>query len=74
MKKCPVCIIVQLLAGIGALNWGLVTLMNIDLVTKILGVGTTPAKIVYILVGIAGLITLVTIIKPCPCCGGACKK
>jgi uncharacterized membrane protein YuzA (DUF378 family) len=71
MKKCPICYLVQILAGIGALNWGLVAIMNLDLVAKVLGVGTMPAKIVYILVGVSGLITLVTLIKSCPC---GCKK
>lgn len=68
MKKCPICIVVQILAGVGALNWGLVTYFNMNLVTQILGDGTMPAKIVYALVGISGLITLITLIKnPCPC-------
>jgi uncharacterized protein len=71
MKKCPVCMIVQLLAGIGALNWGVIALMNKDLVTTVLGVGTAASKVVYILVGVAGLITLISMIKPCPC---ICKK
>ena len=71
MKKCPVCMLVQLLVGIGALNWGLVAILNLDLVAKFLGTGTMLAKVVYILVGIAGLITLITMIKPCPC---GCKK
>ncbi len=67
MKKCPVCILVALLAGIGALNWLLVALLKINLVTKFLGDMTTPAKAVYTLVGIAGIILLVSIVKPCPC-------
>ncbi|OGW83618.1 MAG: hypothetical protein A2Z83_04995 [Omnitrophica bacterium GWA2_52_8] len=67
MGKCPICKIVKLLAGIGALNWGLVALFNVNLVTTLLGDMTTPAKIVYILVGISGLMTLVTFIKQCPC-------
>ena len=39
---------------IGALNWGLVGFFNFNLVTKILGSGT-GAKVVYDIVGIAGL-------------------
>lgn len=68
MKKCPVCKLVVVLAGIGALNWGLVAVFGIDLVARLLGDMTMPAKVVYILVGIAGLILLVSMIKPCPCC------
>lgn len=71
MKKCWICTIVQLLAGIGALNWGLVTYLNKNIVTQILGDGTMPAKIVYTLVALSGLILIVTLIKPCPC---TCKK
>lgn len=68
MGKCIVCKIVCLLAGVGALNWGLVALFDFNLVSRLLGVGTTGEKVVYILVGLAGLVALVTLIKPCPCC------
>ena len=66
MKKCPICKIAVLLAGIGALNWLLVALFNINLVAKLLG-ETTAAKVVYILVGVAGALLLVSLVKPCPC-------
>lgn len=67
MKKCPICNIVSLLAGIGALNWGLVAFLNMDLVAKFLGPMTLAAKVVYGLVALSGIVTLVTIVKPCPC-------
>ncbi len=55
-------IIALILVIIGALNWGLIGLLNIDLVKLILGgqVGATPLgpKIIYIIVGIAGVIAL----------------
>lgn len=71
-KKCWVCKVVALLAGIGALNWGLVALFNLDLVAALLGTSGL-AKVVYILVGIAGLLLLVCLVKPCPCCpSGSC--
>ncbi len=74
MGKCVVCKIIALLAGIGALNWALVALFNINLVALALGDMTMPAKVVYTLVGIAGLIVLISIIKPCcPCCKTAAK-
>lgn len=49
---------------IGALNWGLIGLFNFDLVATIFG-GTTAigSKIVYILVGICGLIGIKTLIE-----------
>ena len=67
MKKCPVCKLVALLAGIGAVNWLLVTWFDLNLVTKLLGDMTVAAKAVYTLVGIAGVITLISIFKCCPC-------
>lgn len=40
---------------VGAINWGLVGLMDLDLVVTIFGEGTQLTKIVYILVGLSGL-------------------
>ena len=68
MGKCPICAIIKLLAGIGALNWGLVAFFNVNLVAMLLGDMTLPARIVYGLVAVAGIIVLITIVKSCPCC------
>lgn len=68
MNKCILCKIVALLAGIGAVNWLLVALFNFNLVAAILGDMTMPAKAVYTLVGICGVITLLSIVKACPAC------
>ena len=47
---------------IGALNWGLIGLFNFDLVATIFGGQTMLAsKIIYILVGIAGLVCIKTL-------------
>ena len=71
MKNCcGICKIVGLLCAIGALNWGLYGIKGVDLVAKFLGVMTMPAKVVYIVIGIAGLVKLVGCFMPCP----ACKK
>ncbi|OGW88309.1 MAG: hypothetical protein A3A73_01605 [Omnitrophica bacterium RIFCSPLOWO2_01_FULL_50_24] len=67
MKKCIICKIVGLLAGIGAINWLLVALLNFNLVTAVLGDMTIAAKAVYTLVGLSGIILLVALVKPCPC-------
>ena len=67
MKKCVGCKIVYLLAGIGALNWGLVGIFNVNPVGALLGEMTIAARIVYGLVGIAGLVLLVSLVKCCPC-------
>ena len=47
---------------IGALNWGLIGLFNFDLVATIFGgTGALGSKIVNILVGICGLISIKTL-------------
>ena len=43
---------------IGALNWGLIGLFEFDLVAFIFGELTMLSKIIYILVGIAGIINI----------------
>ena len=48
---------------IGAINWGLIGLFDFDLVATIFGgMSTMGAKIVYILVGVAGLISIKTLV------------
>ena len=39
---------------VGALNWGLVGLMDLNLVENILGMGSIFTKAVYVIVGLAG--------------------
>jgi uncharacterized membrane protein YuzA (DUF378 family) len=72
-KCCGVCKLVGLLVGIGALNWGLVGIFQVDLVAKLLGDMTTPARVVYGLIGVAGLLKLVSLVKCCPCNKGTCE-
>lgn len=43
---------------IGAINWGLIGLFEFDLVAAIFGELTIFARIIYILVAIAGLINI----------------
>jgi len=66
-KCCSGCKIIGLLAGIGALNWGLVGIFQVDLVAKLLGIMTGPARIVYGIIGVAGLLKLLSLVKCCPC-------
>jgi len=40
---------------IGGLNWGLVGLLNFDLVAAIFGAGSMLASVVYIVVGLAAV-------------------
>lgn len=48
---------------IGAINWGLVGALEVDLVDMILGSISWLATTVYILVGLAGLWELVMLFK-----------
>lgn len=48
-------LIATILVLVGALNWGLVGLLSFNLVTAILGVGTTLTTIVYVLVGLSAV-------------------
>ena len=47
-----------ILIVIGALNWGLIGLFNFDLVAALFGTMSMISRIVYSLVGIAGLYAL----------------
>ncbi|MCM3730138.1 DUF378 domain-containing protein [Fictibacillus nanhaiensis] len=40
---------------IGALNWGLIGLFNLNLVAEVFGSATTVTKVIYSLVGLSGL-------------------
>jgi len=49
---------------IGAINWGLIGLFDFDLVATIFGgMNAIGSKIVYILVGICGLIGIKTLVE-----------
>lgn len=50
-----------ILVIIGALNWGLVGILNFNLVSFLLGDMTVLARIVYSLVGISAIITAFSI-------------
>jgi uncharacterized protein len=40
---------------IGGLNWGLVGLWDLNIISKVFGVASVLTKIVYILVGLSGV-------------------
>jgi uncharacterized protein len=48
---------------VGSINWGLVGAASFDLVAAILGEGSVPSRIVYALVGLAGLYGIAMAIK-----------
>lgn len=72
-KSCAVCVAVGILVTIGALNWGLIGLSNFNLVQALLGDMTPLARAVYILVGVAGVLKLLSFFKCCPCQKGSCE-
>ena len=69
-QSCALCKVVGALAIIGALNWGLVGLLNVNLVERVFGAWTTITRVIYGLVGLSGLALLMSYFKTCP----ACKK
>lgn len=56
MKMSTMDTVAMLLVVVGAINWGLVGLLDLNLVTSVLG--ASLAKIVYIVVGVAGVLVL----------------
>ena len=55
-------IIALILCIIGSLNWGLIGLLNFNLVDTLFGVGSLISIIIYILVGVSGFISILTLI------------
>lgn len=53
---------------IGAVNWGLVGLLNLNVVEMVLGAGSLLTRVVYVVVGLAGAYKLYMLV------GGCCKK
>ncbi len=50
-----ICLVVTI---IGAVNWGLIGLLDFNLVTTLFGADSGLTKVVYTLVGITGLINI----------------
>lgn len=61
-----------LLVVIGALNWGVVGFFSYNFIDAILGAGSVASRVVYALVGLAGLMML--IVGKCKFCLRAEKK
>jgi uncharacterized membrane protein YuzA (DUF378 family) len=62
-KLNPVDWIALILVIVGGLNWGLVGAFQFDLVQAILGAIPVLARIVYVLVGLAGLYTIYYLVQ-----------
>lgn len=71
MKKCNALDwICGILVIVGAINWGLVGVADLNLVELVLGSMPVVVKVVYILVGLSGLYAIYMASK----CGGSCNK
>ena len=55
-------IIALILCIIGSVNWGLIGLLNFNLVDTLFGVCSLISIIIYILVGVSGFISILTLI------------
>lgn len=69
-KCCWASKLAWLLVVIGALNWGLVGVFEWNLVTALFGSVAWLERLVYVLVGLGGLMLLASMKG---CCGGKCK-
>lgn len=62
------CKVVGAIAIIGALNWGLIGIANVNLVEAIFGAGSLISRLIYIVVGLSGLALLSSFFMVCPKC------
>lgn len=56
-------LITLVLVIVGGLNWGLVGLLNFDLVAALFGQMSTLSRIVYVLVGLSALWQIVPLVR-----------
>lgn len=61
MKQISV--LTLILVVVGGLNWGLVGLLNFDLVAAIFGEGSALSRVVYTLVGVSAVYQLISLIS-----------
>lgn len=54
--------IALILVIIGAINWGIMGIAGKDLIVYIIGFGATISRILYIVVGVAGLWSLIFVL------------
>jgi len=55
--------VVLALLIVGAINWGLVGILNLDIVAKLLGAGSMISKVVYSVIGLSGVYGLTWFVK-----------
>lgn len=72
-KACAVCNIVSVVVAIGAINWGLSGVFGLDLVARVLGEMSTASRVVYGVIGVAGIMKVLALAKCCPCSKTSCE-
>lgn len=70
MKNCVIGYVATILASVGAINWGFVGALDFNLVSWLAGLISLPIleTVVYLLVGISGIVTLVNLFLSCESC------
>lgn len=71
MDKKMMHMVAFVLAMIGGINWGLVGLLNLNLVNALLGSWPGLERIVYVLVGVSAVYILATHKADCKICSKA---
>ena len=56
------------LVVVGAVNWGLVGLADLNIVSMLLGSAPTLERLVYVLVGVSGIVLAATHMSDCKLC------
>lgn len=67
-QACMLCKVVGAIAIIGALNWGLMGVMGVNLIEHFLGAGTMATRVVYSVIGLSGIALLTSFFTVCPMC------
>lgn len=67
-QACLFCKIVGAIAIIGALNWGLVGVVQFNLIDYIFGPSSIASRVIYDVIGLSGLALLVSFFTVCPVC------
>ncbi len=66
--------VAYVLLWVGGLNWGLVGLLDLNLVTMVFGDWPMLVQLVYILVGLSAVYSLATHMGDCKVCAPGKKK
>ena len=63
--KDMLCKVSQILVIVGAICWGLIGAFQFDLVGTIFGAMSMLSRVVYVLIGVSGVMSLMKFFKKC---------